>query len=67
MKDLFRLLAFRNTAKAFAGELETTDTGAGTFTLTWKTADETARLTVDLPKKAFAIVHSTADGEKRIF
>ncbi|CZQ85311.1 sucrose phosphorylase gfta [Trichococcus palustris] len=67
VKDLFRLLAFRNTAKAFDGELETTDTGEGTFTLTWKTAEETALLTVDLPKKTFAIVHSTADGEKLIF
>lgn len=67
VKDLFRLLAFRNTAKAFDGDLEITNINEGAFTLTWSTAEEAASLTVDLPTNTFSILHRTEAGEKQIF
>jgi sucrose phosphorylase len=67
VKDLFRLLAFRNTAKAFDGDLEITKINEGAFTLTWATAKEAASLTVDLPTNKFSILHRTEAGEKQIF
>lgn len=67
VKDLFRLLAFRNTAKAFDGNLEITKINDGAFTLTWALGEEAASLTVDLPTNTFSILHRTATGEKQIF
>jgi sucrose phosphorylase len=67
VKDLFRLLVFRNTAKAFDGDLEITMLDEGAFTLTWVTAEESASLTVDLPTNKFSILHRTAAGDEQIF
>ena len=67
VKDLFRLLAFRNTAKAFDGDLKITMIDEGAFTLTWATAEESASLTVDLPTNKFSILHRTAAGDEQIF
>jgi sucrose phosphorylase len=67
VKDLFRLLVFRNTAKAFDGDLEITMLDEGAFTLTWVTAEESASLTVDLPTNKFSILHRTAAGDELIF
>ncbi|MFZ2743893.1 MAG: sucrose phosphorylase, partial [Trichococcus flocculiformis] len=67
VKDLFRLLVFRNTAKAFDGDLKITMIDEGAFTLTWVTAEESASLTVDLPTNKFSILHRTAAGDEQIF
>ena len=67
VNELFRLLAFRNTAKAFDGDLKITMIDEGAFTLTWATAEESASLTVDLPTSKFSILHRTAAGDEQIF
>lgn len=67
VKDLFRLLKFRNTARAFGGELKVDQTGQSTFRLAWKNDEEEASLFVDLATKQFRIIHTTSEGEKAIF
>jgi sucrose phosphorylase len=65
--DQLEMMRLRNTAAAFNGNLEISDTPPHQLEMTWSHEGDSVTLKADLKSHAFTIHHSPASGEAKVY